>query len=114
MVMQSTVTVKGQVTLPSALRKQFGIAHGQKVMFAATKSGILVKPAEVTFRDLTKEKEWRESLEKSLAQVERGEGKFFGSTKEFFDYLDGIPYRPARPNARKRTTAGKPGAKKTP
>jgi AbrB family looped-hinge helix DNA binding protein len=85
--MESTVTVKGQVTLPVALRKRFGIGRGQKVMFAATKNGILVKPAEVTVRDLTKEPAWRKSLEKSLAQAKAGKGRFFGSTEEFLKDL---------------------------
>lgn len=102
--MELTVTTKGRVTIPAELRKRFGIAPGQKVIFAATKSGILVKPTDATARDLTKEPAWQRSLRRSIAQAERGEGRFYASTEEFFAALERIPYRKPRPAARKTKT----------
>jgi AbrB family looped-hinge helix DNA binding protein len=99
--MESTVTSKGQVTLPSELRKRFGIARGQRVVFAATSGGILVKPAEITVRDLTKEAAWQESLKKSLAQAERGEGKFYANTEEFLTDLGRVSEQGKSRKARK-------------
>lgn len=102
--MESTVTVKGQVTLPSELRKRFGIARGQKVIFAATKNGILVKPAVVTVRDLTKEAAWQKALKKSQAQAERGQGKFYASTEEFLADVRRMSEREDRRKAKEGTT----------
>lgn len=37
-------TTKGQIVIPSWLRKQFGIEDGTKAMVQATPDGILLKP----------------------------------------------------------------------
>ena len=83
--MQSSITIKGQITLPAELRKRFGLKQGQKVMFAATKEGILVKPVEMT--DLTQTAEWRRALDESLAEADSGKTQRFGSDEAFLDHL---------------------------
>lgn len=40
------VTVKGQVTIPVALRRRYGIETNTDVRFTPTKRGILIAPAE--------------------------------------------------------------------
>lgn len=83
--MESSVTIKGQITLPAALRKRFGLERGRKVMFVTTDDGILVKPAELL--DLTKQPEWKTALDESLTQAESGKGVFFASDEEFMNFL---------------------------
>ena len=83
--MESSITVKGQITVPIQLRKRFGLIRGQKVTFAATAEGILVKPVRV--EDLTKKPAWKKALEASLAEAEAGEVKVFASGEEFIDFL---------------------------
>lgn len=85
MRLESSVTIKGQITLPAALRKRFGLERGRKVMFVATDEGILVKPAELL--DLTKKPEWKAALDESLAQAGSGKGDFFASDEEFMNFL---------------------------
>lgn len=41
----SSITQKGQVTIPHALRKQLHLATGDKVIFAIERGAITVKPA---------------------------------------------------------------------
>ena len=38
---------KGQVTIPSRLRRKFNLKKGDTVMFVETEKGMLIKPAEV-------------------------------------------------------------------
>ena len=40
----STVTVKGQVTIPSMIRKQFGLHTGGKVLFSVEDERIVLHP----------------------------------------------------------------------
>ncbi|MDI6768344.1 MAG: AbrB/MazE/SpoVT family DNA-binding domain-containing protein [Anaerolineales bacterium] len=41
------VQEKGQVTIPTRLRRKFNLKKGDTVMFVETKDGVLIKPAEV-------------------------------------------------------------------
>ena len=41
--MYSTVTAKGQITLPAQLRQQFGFRPGQKVAITADEHGVRVE-----------------------------------------------------------------------
>lgn len=41
--MYSTVTAKGQITLPARLRQQFGFRPGQKVAITADEHGVRVE-----------------------------------------------------------------------
>jgi len=41
------VQAKGQVTIPTKIRKKLNLRKGDRVMFIETKEGVLIKPAEV-------------------------------------------------------------------
>ncbi len=41
-----TVTVKGQITIPQALRERFGLQPGTEVEFVAGKDALQVKPRQ--------------------------------------------------------------------
>ena len=55
----SRITTKGQITLPASIRRRFGLATGQAVMFEATDQGIMVKPIQL--EDMTKNPEWKKN-----------------------------------------------------
>ena len=42
--LETTVTRKGQVTIPAELRKKYGIREGMKVDITDAPSGLLLKP----------------------------------------------------------------------
>jgi AbrB family looped-hinge helix DNA binding protein len=42
--LEATVSSKGQITLPAALRAQFGLAEGSKVKFISDGKQIVLKP----------------------------------------------------------------------
>ena len=43
----TTVTSKGQITIPSRLRKQFGLEQGTKLMVVPTDYGLILKKLEL-------------------------------------------------------------------
>ena len=43
----TTVTSKGQITIPSRLRKQFGLEQGTKLMVVPTEYGLVLKKLEL-------------------------------------------------------------------
>ncbi len=50
---EATVSSKGQITLPSELRKRFGIRKGSRVRFCIPVSGpVEVEPVRYTIKDL--------------------------------------------------------------
>lgn len=52
-ILEATVTSKGQVTLPSELRKRFGIEKGSRVRFTIPTSGpIEIEPVRFELEDL--------------------------------------------------------------
>jgi antitoxin PrlF len=44
------LTSKGQVTIPRALREQFGLRPATEVTFEAAEEGVLIKPAAASRR----------------------------------------------------------------
>lgn len=53
MTMEATVTSKGQVTLPSELRKRLGIQKGSRVRFSIPANGpVEVEPVRYELEDL--------------------------------------------------------------
>lgn len=48
----ATMTSKGQITLPKAIRTRLGLEAGTRVEFVETDSGFLVKPATRDIRSL--------------------------------------------------------------
>ncbi|MFH1906997.1 MAG: AbrB/MazE/SpoVT family DNA-binding domain-containing protein [Chloroflexota bacterium] len=49
------VQEKGQVTIPTRLRRKFNIKKGTLVSFVETDGGVLIKPAEVIFSEALEE-----------------------------------------------------------
>jgi antitoxin PrlF len=50
---EATVTSKGQVTLPSELRKRLGLAKGSRIRFNIPTSGpVQIEPVRYTIKDL--------------------------------------------------------------
>ena len=43
----ATVTAKGQITIPSRLREQFGLEQGSKLMIVPTDYGLVLKKLEL-------------------------------------------------------------------
>lgn len=43
----TTVTSKGQITIPSRLRKQFGLEQGTKLMVVPTEYGLVLKKIDL-------------------------------------------------------------------
>lgn len=53
--MLARVQEKGQVTIPSRIRKKLKLEKGDLVIFEETEAGILIKPAEVLVADALNE-----------------------------------------------------------
>jgi AbrB family looped-hinge helix DNA binding protein len=51
MALYVRVQEKGQVTIPTKLRKKLNIKKGDTVMVIETKDGLLIKPAEVVLSE---------------------------------------------------------------
>jgi antitoxin PrlF len=51
-VATATITSKGQITLPKAMRTKLGLEAGHRVEFVETDAGFLVKPATRDIRSL--------------------------------------------------------------
>ena len=51
MTLYVRVQEKGQVTIPTKLRKKLNIKKGDTVMVIETKEGLLIKPAEVVLSE---------------------------------------------------------------
>lgn len=45
MPIATTITTKGQVTIPKAIRERLGVKAGDKVIFVAEKDKVVLKPA---------------------------------------------------------------------
>ena len=48
---QSSVTSKGQVTIPAAIRRQFSLNHGGKVIFSVERDQIIIRPVFESVED---------------------------------------------------------------
>jgi AbrB family looped-hinge helix DNA binding protein len=49
---ESTITKKGQITIPSKFRNEYNLKAGKKVNFIKTPEGILIKPVVEDVRSL--------------------------------------------------------------
>jgi AbrB family looped-hinge helix DNA binding protein len=47
MTLYTRIQEKGQVTIPTRLRKRLNLKKGDAVMFVETREGLLLKPAEI-------------------------------------------------------------------
>ena len=61
----TTVTSKGQITIPSKLRKQFGLEKGTKLMVVPTDYGLVLKKIE-----LPSVEEFQKRVEERSAEAE--------------------------------------------
>ena len=52
------VTVKGQITIPQALRERYGLLPGTEVEFVADHDTLQVKPREITEQAATASDAW--------------------------------------------------------
>lgn len=71
----ATLTTKGQLTLPKAIRERLGLYPGDRVEFRVTENGeVLVEAATVDLRDLRGALKWEGppvSVEEMEAAVRR-------------------------------------------
>ena len=69
----TTVTSKGQITIPSRLRKQFGLEKGTKLMVMPTDYGLVLKKLELPsvegFQQRVEER--AEEIELSMAEIDQ-------------------------------------------
>jgi AbrB family looped-hinge helix DNA binding protein len=49
---ESTITKKGQITIPRKLRDEFNLKPGKKVFFVKSEDGVLIKPVVENVRSL--------------------------------------------------------------
>ncbi len=61
----TTVTSKGQITIPSQFRKQFGLDQGTKLMVVPTEQGLVLKKL-----DLPSVEEFQRRVEQRTGTVE--------------------------------------------
>ena len=69
----TTVTSKGQITIPSRLRKQFGLDQGTKLMVVPTDYGLVLKKLELPsiedFQQRVSERE--DDISLSMEEIEQ-------------------------------------------
>jgi AbrB family looped-hinge helix DNA binding protein len=61
------MTTKGQITIPSRIRKLLHLEEGASVAFGLSKDGVVLMPCEVTVRSPYTPKEW-DKINKLAAQ----------------------------------------------
>ncbi|GAB7008116.1 AbrB/MazE/SpoVT family DNA-binding domain-containing protein [Halorubrum trueperi] len=79
----ATVTSKGQITIPSKLRDQFGLKQGTKLMVVPTEYGLVLKKIDLpSIEEFQQRVERRaETVETSLDEVTRLVHEARGSDK---------------------------------
>lgn len=69
----TTVTSKGQITIPSRLRKEFGLEKGTKLMVVPTDYGLVLKKLELPsveeFQQRVEER--AEEIDLSMEEIDR-------------------------------------------
>ena len=68
----ATVTSKGQITIPSRLRREFGLEQGTKLMVVPTEHGLVLKKIELPSIEAFQERvQIREgTIELSMEQID--------------------------------------------
>jgi AbrB family looped-hinge helix DNA binding protein len=88
--MSTKVTVKGQVTLPKAVREAAGIRPGDKVnVRARPEGGVVVERSEERLPDAAAVQAARDKVERALAALDRKGVKFDMATDEWMRLLRG-------------------------
>lgn len=81
-VFTSTVTEKGQVTIPNRIRKLLHIQSGSAVGFVVTDIGVMIQPYELVPKQPYTKEEW-----KKIKKLADEKGKIFTDVKEVKKYL---------------------------
>ncbi|CCJ08824.1 AbrB/MazE/SpoVT family DNA-binding domain-containing protein [Methylocystis sp. SC2] len=88
--MSTKVTIKGQVTLPKAVREAAGIRPGDRVSVRARpEGGVLVERSDTGEADPAALKAARSKIERALAALDRKGVKFRTTTDEWMRLLRG-------------------------
>ncbi|ULO23327.1 AbrB/MazE/SpoVT family DNA-binding domain-containing protein [Methylocystis sp. SB2] len=88
--MSTKVTIKGQVTLPKAVREAAGIRPGDRVSVRARpEGGVLVERSDPAQADPAALKAARSKIERALAALDRKGVKFRTTTDEWMRLLRG-------------------------
>jgi antitoxin PrlF len=88
--MSTKVTIKGQVTLPKAVREAAGIRPGDRVnVRARSEGGVLVERSEERLPDAAALQAARNKIERALATLDRKGVKFEMTTDEWMRLLRG-------------------------
>jgi AbrB family looped-hinge helix DNA binding protein len=77
-MLESTVTRKGQVTIPKAIRDRLGVKEGEKVLFVMRGEEVVLKVVKGTILDLrgsVQPSAHPEDFEKIRQSVKQGVGK---------------------------------------
>ncbi len=75
-ILEATVTSKGQVTLPSELRKRLGLKQGSRVRFSIPENGpVQVEPVRYKIDDLWRMSDARGEPGKFMSFEEMNEAK---------------------------------------
>jgi AbrB family looped-hinge helix DNA binding protein len=67
----ATISSKGQITLPKALREKYHLTEGEKAMIIAAREGILIKHRELSLRGMLAGKIKTDHFEKDLRKLRR-------------------------------------------
>jgi len=81
----SKMTSKGQVTIPSRVRKLLHLHRGSSIAFGVTKEGIILMPCDVTARSPYSPKEWVK-----IAKLASEKGKTFSGEDAAKKHLAGL------------------------
>jgi AbrB family looped-hinge helix DNA binding protein len=87
----ATMRGKGQITLPSQIRKAAHLEEGDPVEVELTEEGILLRPKKVidSSQAWFWTPEWQRREAEADADIAAGRGKVYTSEEEFLAELDG-------------------------
>lgn len=77
---------RGQITLPTALLKKFGLKEKDYVQITEVEAGVLVQPVSISDYSPSE----MEGLRKKLDELPRGKKKLFQSFEESKKHLDSL------------------------
>jgi AbrB family looped-hinge helix DNA binding protein len=104
--MEAHVREKGQFTIPAGIRRTVGLEHGGRVDVALSGDCIVLRPlgrdgndngghpadADDEIEEATDaaflSNEWKERIDRSIAELDEGLGRIFTSDEEFLASLD--------------------------
>lgn len=84
----TTISSKGQITIPTKIRHALKIQSGQTFTFHLRKDGILIKPVDVEITDKTATDEWEQGIKAAMEDIKAGRVRRFQSEKALMAHLD--------------------------